>query len=158
MGFSVPVILETLKGVGAAVQVLQDQLSSKKLDIGKGRQVVSELKNNMSYLDLVADGEKDLAEILPKLSIRNYRKLRDEGYSFNNIKKTRIKSYSHLKHSDLAYWAKRDTASLIESIYDKIEDLMIKYPLARASRKYRWNVRVNNIRKRIMLLTKHLAD
>lgn len=158
MGIAVPVILETLKGVGAAVKGLQELLTSQKAAIGQGRKVVSELKNNMSYLDLAADGAKSLDDILPKLSTASYKKLRDAGYDFNTIKKARIKDYAGLKNTDLAGWAKQDTASLIESIYDKIEDLLIKYPHAKKSNKYRWSVRVNNIRKRIMLLTKHLAS
>ena len=158
MGIAVPVILETLKGVGAAVKGLQELLTSQKTAIGQGRTVVGELKNNMSYLDLVADGEKTLDEILPKLSTASYKKLRDAGYDFNTIKKAKIKDYAGLKNTDLGFWAKRDTASLIEAIYDKIEDLIIKHAHAKKSQKYRWNVRVNNIRKRIMLLTKHISS
>jgi hypothetical protein len=158
MPLNVPVVLEALKGVGAAVKALQDQLGAKKTAIGQGRTVVAELKNNMSYLDLVADGEQSLGEILPKLSTASYKKLRDAGYDFNTIEKAKITAHPTLKNTDLASWAGRDTASLIEAIYDRIEDLLIKYPHAKKSRRYRWNVRVNNIRKRIMLLTKHLAD
>jgi len=44
----------------------------------------------------------------------------------------------------------------VRSIYDKLKDIQAKYPHTAASGKYRWGVRVQNVRKRIWLLVKHL--
>lgn len=52
----------------------------------------------------------------------------------------------------------KSTEDLIESIYDKIGQLIIRNPHVSNNRNYRWTVRVNNIRKRIWLLLRHVRE
>ena len=92
-----------------------------------------------------------------KLAASEYKRLSREGYNFNKLKRARIAHYPSLRGTDLSPWAGKDTEALIESIYDKLNELVIKYPHVGNSSKYRWNVRVNNIRKRIWLLLKHVG-
>ena len=44
----------------------------------------------------------------------------------------------------------------MESIYEKLRDLKIRYPHVAKNGKYLWQVRVNTIRKRIGLLPRHV--
>ena len=87
-----------------------------------------------------------------------YKRLAREGFNFNSLKKGRIAAFASLEGTDLASWCGKETEELIDSIYDKINDLKIRYPYVGKNEKYRWGVRVNNIRKRIWLLLMHVRS
>jgi len=115
-----------------------------------------EMKDICSYLELVAIDGVDLGEVIEKMPVSEYMRLSKEGYSFNSLKRGKINNYPFLDGTDLYSWVGKDTEGLVNSIYDKINELKIRYPHVSESKKYRWNVRVNNIRKRIFLLLKHV--
>ena len=94
--------------------------------------------------------------MIEKISVSEYKRLAKEGFNFNTLKKGKIAAIASLEGTDLASWRGKETEELIESIYDKINDLKIRYPYVREKDKYRWNVRVSNIRKRIWLLLMHV--
>ncbi len=98
-----------------------------------------------------------LATVVSKLSIDEYKRLRNAGYAFDALKRQKIADYESLKGTDLSSWAGKSTEELIDSIFDKLNMLKIKFPHVAESDKYRWNVRVENIRKRIWLLLKHVG-
>ena len=106
---------------------------------------------------MVAEDGIALGDVVDKLSIVEYRRLSKEGYNFNALKKQKIANYESLKGTDLSSWAGKSTEELIDSIFEKLNDLKIKYPHVAENGKYRWRVRVDNIRKRIWLLLKHVA-
>ncbi len=58
----------------------------------------------------------------------------------------------------MASWVGKSTEELIDSIYKKINKLKILYPHNKDNHKYRWNVRVQNIIKLILLLLRHVQD
>ncbi len=153
MNFTVPTVLKTLSTAGAASSALTKWWKKAR---GDSRSLIGELKDNLIYLDLVSNGEVDLADVIEKLSVSEYKRLAKEGFNFNSLKKKKITKYPSLGGTDLASWRARETADLVESIYDKINDLKIRYPLVKRNKKYRWNIRVYNIRKRIWLLLKHV--
>jgi hypothetical protein len=105
---------------------------------------------------MVANDGIPLADVVGKLSVVEYKRLSTEGYSFNKLKKSKITKYPSLQGTDLVKWGGKETEELIVSIYDKINELIIKYPHVGGNPKYRWGVRINNIRKRIWLLLKHV--
>ncbi len=124
---------------------------------GDARALIGELKDNLYYLDMVAEDGVELAAVVNKLSIAEYKRLSREGCSFNALKRQKIASYESLKGTDLFSWSGKSTEDLIESIFDKLNVLKIKFPHVAENSKYRWNVRVDNIRKRIWLLLKHVS-
>jgi hypothetical protein len=154
MAIEVPVILETLSTGGSALSALT---AWKKKAKGNARALIAELKDNLNYLDMVAEDGVDLAAVVNKLSIVEYKRLSKEGYNFNALKKQKIAGYDSLKGTDLSSWSGKSTEALIESIFEKLNDLTIKYPHVAQNSKYRWSVRVDNIRKRIWLLLKHVS-
>jgi hypothetical protein len=79
------------------------------------------------------------------------------GFNFNTLKRGKIAPFPSLAGTDLASWQGKTTEALVESIYDKLNDLKLRYPHVKRSEKYRWRVRVNNIRKRIWLLLRHVS-
>ncbi|APG24509.1 hypothetical protein [Syntrophotalea acetylenica] len=153
MDLSVPVVLESLAKAGAAVKALNTWL--KKAN-GNSRALIGELKDNLIYLDLVAQDEVELSEVIEKISVAEYKRLSKEGFDFNALKRTKVKQYPSLASTDLASWPGKETQDLVESIYEKINDLKIRYPHVKNNSKYRWPTRVQNIRKRVWLLLKHV--
>ena len=154
MALEVPAVLQSLAGAGSALSALT---AWRKKARGDARALVGELKDNLYYLDMVAEDGVALDAVVNKLSIAEYKRLSREGYNFNALKKQKIASYESLKGTDLSSWSGKTTEDLIESIFEKLNLLMIKFPHVAENSKYRWNVRVDNIRKRIWLLLKHVS-
>jgi hypothetical protein len=91
------------------------------------------------------------------LSIKEYKRLSTEGYNFNALEKKKISRYESLKGTSLSAWSGKSTEDLIESVFEKLNLLKIKFPHVAENSRYRWSVRVDNIRKRIWLLLKHVS-
>lgn len=155
MGLEVPAVLQSLASAGSALSALTAWRKKAK---GDSRALIGELKDNLYYLDMVAEDGIALGAVVNKLSIAEYKRLSREGYNFNALKKQKIAGYDSLKGTDLSSWAGKSTEDLIESIFEKLNILIIKFPHVAESSKYRWSVRVDNIRKRIWLLLKHVSD
>ena len=155
MALEVPAVLQSLSSAGSALRALSAWTKKAK---GDSRALIAELKDNLYYLDMVAEDGVALDAVVSKLSISEYKRLSREGYNFNALRKKKIPSYESLKGTDLASWSGKSTEDLIESIFEKLNLLIIKFPHVGDSSKYRWNVRVDNIRKRIWLLLKHVSD
>jgi hypothetical protein len=155
MAIEVPVVLQSLSSAGSALSALTAWTRKAK---GDSRALIGELKDNLYYLDMVAEDGVGLDAVVAKLSIAEYKRLAREGYNFNALKKKKIAAYESLKGTDLATWSGKSTADLIESIFEKLNILKIQFPHVAESSKYRWSVRVDNIRKRIWLLLKHVSE
>ncbi len=106
---------------------------------------------------MVATGDVKLEAVVDKLSTTEYKRLSREGYNFNQLKRSKISHYESLRRTDLASWGGKETAELIDAIYEKINEIIIKFPHVGNHKNYRWGVRVNNIRKRLWLLLKHVG-
>lgn len=150
---TVPAALRSLSMAGAASKALA---AWRRRSTGDGRALVAEIENNLRYLDLVADDGVPLDRVIGDLSTAEFDRLMKEGYSFNALQRRKIQAMPSLDATDLAGWQGKDTEALVRSIYAKLKDIRVKYPHTAASGKYRWNVRVQNVRKRIWLLVKHL--
>ena len=124
---------------------------------GDARALIGELKDNLYYLDMVAEDGVALAAVVNKLSIKEYKRLSTEGYNFNALEKKKISRYESLKGTSLSAWSGKSTEDLIESVFEKLNLLKIKFPHVAENSRYRWSVRVDNIRKRIWLLLKHVS-
>ncbi len=155
MDVSIPTVLKALSSAGTAMKEFGAWKSRAR---GDERALIAELKDNLHYLDLVAEDGVALREVVGKLSVAEYKKRANRGFNFDTIKKKPIENYPSLAGTDLAAWPGKRTGELIESIYDKINELKIKFPYVENNRNYRWGARVNNIRKRIWLLLRHVKD
>ncbi len=152
MALEVPAVLRSLSSAGSAISALT---TWRKKARGDARALVGELQDNLHYLDMVAEDGVALAAVVNKLTITEYKRLSREGYNFNALEKKKIAGYDSLQGTDLASWSGKSTEDLIESIFEKLNILTIKFPHVAQNSKYRWSVRVDNIRKRIWLLLKH---
>jgi len=153
MELSVPTALKALSASGAALAAMSAW--RRKLR-GDKRALVLELEDNLRYLDLVAEDDVPLGEVIGHLSAEQYLRLARSGFNFNALKRGRIRLPS-LAGSDLAAWQGKTTAELVEGIFDRLRDLQARYPHVGDRGRYRWSVRVNNIRKRTWLLLRHVG-
>lgn len=149
----IPTALKALSMGGAALKAL---VAWSRRTRGDARKLVLELSDNYGCLEMVIEDGIALDDVIDRLSSAEYERLAGEGFNFNSLKRGRIRSYRSLRDTDLASWQGKETAELVDSIYDKIRDLKLRYPLVKNHEKYRWGVRVNNIRKRIWLLLRHV--
>lgn len=154
MSSTLPATLKMFSTSGAAVRALVQW--GKQLR-GDKRALVMELGDNLKYLDLVADDNVPLGDVVGKLSAAEFERLAKRGFNFNVLKRGRIRAYPSLENTNMASWPGKSTAELVESIYDRLRDLKLRYPHLQKDDSYRWGVRVNNIRKRIWLLLRHMA-
>lgn len=155
MDISVPTVIQAFSTGTAASRSFVTLWRQSK---GDSRALIGELRDNLAYLDMVAEDGVDLGEVVEKLSVAEFRRLSKAGFNFNKLKKARIASYPSLEGTHLSSWRGKTTAALIESIYEKINELKIRYPHVKENPRYRWNVRVNNVRQRIWLLLKHVSQ
>jgi hypothetical protein len=155
MDVIIPTALKSLATAGSAIREFG---SWRKRARGDARALIGELKDNMSYLDMVARDNVNLGDVVAKLSDREYKRLAHAGYDFNSLKRGKIAGHASFKGGELESWVGKETEELVTSIYDKINDIRIRYPHVSSSRNYRWTVRVNNIRKRIWLLLRHVRS
>jgi len=151
----IPTAIKALSASGSALQSISAWWNKSK---GDTRALIGELKDNLSYLDMVADDGVDLGEVVEKMAVIEFKRLSKEGFNFNKLKKSKITKYPSLDGTDLSSWGGKETADLIESIYEKINDIKIRFPHVSNNGKYLWGVRVNNIRKRIWLLLRHVSS
>jgi hypothetical protein len=152
---AIPAALKSLASAGAAIRELT---AWRKKARGDARALVGELKDNLTYLDMVAEDGVPLGDVIHKISVSEHRRLANAGYDFDNLKRGSIRAHVSLRGTELESWTGKTTEDLIESIYDKISQLIIRYPHVSENKNYRWGVRVNNIRKRIWLLLRHMKD
>lgn len=153
MDLTIPAALRSLASAGSAIGELA---AWRRRAQGDTRALVGELRDNLLYLDMVAEEGVPLGDVVDKLSVAEYRRLSREGFNFDSLKRSRIAADASLKGTELASWAGKRTGELVESICDKTNELKIRYPHVAKNGRYRWNVRVNNIRKRIWLLLRHV--
>jgi len=155
MDISVPTALQAFSVTGSAARVFTAWGKRAK---GDSRALILELRDNLTCLDLVAQDGVSLGDVIEQLSVAEYERLAKDGFNFNSLNRRKIQDFPSLRGTDLASWRNKPTGDLIESIYRKIKDLKICYPHLRESANYRWGVRINNIRKRIWLLLRHVRS
>ena len=155
MDLMIPTILRSLASAGSAIKELTAWRRRTK---GDARLLIGELKDNLSYLDMVAEDDVPLGNVIKKISVSEFKRLAGTDYNFNSLKRGKIKKYASLEGTELSSWAGKSAGDLVDSIYSKLNELKIRYPHVSRNEKYRWNVRVNNIRKRIWLLLKHVRS
>ncbi|MCW8889617.1 MAG: hypothetical protein OQL20_03030 [Sedimenticola sp.] len=155
MDITTPTVLKSLASAGSAAKELTAWWKKSK---GDSRALIGELKDNLIYLDIVVKDKVELGEVIDSITVNEYKRLANAGFNFNTLKRTKIASHTALKGTDLASWQGKSTDELVESIYDKLNDLKLRYPHVKSNKKYRWRVRINNIRKRIWLLLMHVRS
>jgi len=152
---SIALLTEFFSSTG---KVLSELMLLKKKTSGSTRKLVSEIKDNFYYLDLIVKDGVSIDHVIEKLSVSIFKELEAEGFDFDKLKKKRIELPKSLESTNLSSWQGKSTSQLVESIYEKINELIIKYPIVSDHNNYRWSVRIINIHRRIELLLLHVRS
>jgi hypothetical protein len=151
----IPTTLINTSSIQKAIEAFITFQKSKKGDV---RSLSLEIKDNLTYLNMVTTGDMNIEGLMKKLSMVEYQRLSKEGFDYNLLKKSKIENYQFLKGTSLSSWKGKKTEILVVSIYDKISELNKIFTHAPHSNNYRLSVRIINIQRRILLLLEHIRN
>lgn len=152
---SIVVIFKTLATAAKTLEAFKALLRGKK---GDTRALLEEIKGNARLCWLVIERDTAPLKIVPELATTEYDRILRTAFRFNSIKRKKVQSFKELEESELSSFIGKETADLIENIYDKIKALKQIYRVDRNNPKIRWRRRVISLQKRILLLMKHLKS
>ena len=150
---SIQSVFSTISTAAATLKTFRELLKGKK---GDTRIFLEELKENAGLCWLVMEMDTDPMKMVNELRTEEYDRLLKTNFDFNSLKKQRISGDERIEKSDLASFLGKETASLVENIYDRIKELKRIYRVDKDNPKVRWRVRIINLQKRILLLLWHL--
>ena len=145
----IPVVLQAVASGAKATSAWNNWRTQSK---GNAKQLIKELQGNLRFCTLVLKGGLEVGDAMRVLSTEQYDRLSREDPELKSLKPRRVRDLGIKDDKNLAHWQGKTTVSLVDSIYDKIEDIKAFYPHPKSRKNYRWNVRVANIRNRILLL------
>ena len=146
---SIPVILQAVASGAKATTAWQKWRTQSK---GNAKKLIRELQGNLRFCNLVLSDGLTIGEAMHVLSTQEYDRLAGEDPELRSLRPRKIRDLKIRDDKNLAYWQGKTTVSLVDSIYDKIEDIRAYYPHPKSRKNRRWNLRVANIRNRILLL------
>lgn len=152
---SLTTIFQSLATAASTLQAFRNLIRGKK---GDTRALLEEIKENAGLCWLVVERDTHPFRIIPELTTQEYDRLLRTSYNFNALKRSPIRMFPALRNRTLAAFAGKDTAHLLENIYDKTKTLQRMYRVDPDNPRIRWRVRIINLQKRILLLLKHLQD
>jgi hypothetical protein len=146
---SIPIVLQVVATGAKAASAWQKLRTQSK---GNAKKLILELQKNLRFCTLVLDDGLEVGEAMRNLSTEQYDRLAGEDPNLKSLKPSKIRNLGIEDDKNLAAWQGKTTVSLVDSIYEKIEDIRAYYPHPKSRKTRRWNVRVANIRNRILLL------
>ena len=146
---AVPVVLQAVASGAKAASAWQRWRTQSK---GNAKRLIKELQSNLRFCTLVLDDGLDVGEAMHVLSTNEYDRLTGEDPELKSLRPRKVRNLGIEDDKALAAWQGKSTVSLVDTIYDKIEDIKAFYPHPKSRKNRRWNIRVANIRNRILLL------
>ena len=89
VSIDIPGALKSLASAGSAISELSRWLKRSK---GDSRGLLNELKNNLTYLDMVVNDEIPIHKIIDQIKTDEYMRLSLEGFDFNSLKNKKIQN------------------------------------------------------------------
>ena len=146
---TIPIVLQAVNSGAKAASAWQKWRTQSK---GNAKRLIKELQGNLRFCTLVLKDGLEVSEAMHVLSTEQYDRLSSEDPDLKSVRPRKIRNLGIKDDKYLADWQGKTTVSLVDNIYDKIEDIKAFYPHPKSRKNYRWNVRVANIRNRILLL------
>ena len=150
-------LFSTLGSAASTAKAFSKLLQNRK---GETRLLLEELKNNSTLTWLAVERAVEPQKVIPKFSTKAYDRLLEKNFNFNDLspRKKILEGNTGLKDSDLASFIGKDVQNLVESIYDRIKELLLIFQVDPTNARIDWNRRIINIHKRILLLMVHLRS
>lgn len=146
---SIPVVLQVVASGAKAASAWQKLRTQSR---GNAKKLILELQKNLRFCTLVLNDGLDVGEAMQTLSTEQYHRLAGEDPKLKSLRPAKIRNLGIKDDKYLAVWQGKPTVDLVDSIYEKIEDILTYYPHPKSRKNRRWNARVTNIRNRILLL------
>ncbi len=146
-------LFNALSSLGKTGKAIAEISRNKK---GDSRALLEEIKTNATLCWMVLEKETAPLKAVPRFKTIEYDRLLRSSFSFNRLNRKKITGTEAIAETELGTFIGKDTASLVENIYDKIKTLKQIYEIDRENPKIRWRVRIINLQKRILLLLHHL--
>jgi len=151
---SISALFSSLASATKTARAIEGLLRKKK---GDARLLLEEVKQNLHLCWMVIEYGTDPMKVVPELATEEYDRLLAEGFDFNRIcRRKRIRGDERLAESDLSSFIGKETADLIESIYDRVKELKRQYKVDPHNPKINWRRRIINLLKRMLLLMRHV--
>jgi len=151
---SISVLFSGLASAAKTAEVVQGLLRRRR---GDTRVLLEEVKENLGLCWAVIEYGVDPMEVIPRLATVEYDRLLREGFNFNRLgRRKRIRGSKRLARSDLSPFIGKETADLVESIYDRVKELKRLYRVCRDNPRINWRRRIINLLKRMLLLVEHV--
>ena len=149
---AVPAILQSLLSSAS----LQKAWSAwRRRSKGNAKLLIGELQQNLRFCTLVLEDGLDVGEALHVISTEQYERLAGEDPDLKSLSPRKIRNFRIEDDANLAAWQGQLTVDLVDSIYEKLQDIKVYYPNPKSRKNRRWKVRVVNIRNKILLLLKN---
>ncbi|NVJ60088.1 MAG: hypothetical protein HWE27_06855 [Gammaproteobacteria bacterium] len=152
---SITRIFSTLSTAAKTAKAIQKVISGVD---GDERALLEEIKENAGLCWLATKREVDPKIIIQELQTSEYDRLIKTDFDINRLSRKKIKASERYKGTDLKYFIGKSTYELVISIYDRIKELKRIYRIDPNMQRIRWDVRINNLHKRILLLLEHLKS
>ncbi len=152
---TISTLFSTLGNAASTAKAFSELVQNNK---GGARLLLEELKRNSTLTWLAVEREVEPLKIIPELSANAYDRLLEKNYNFNELspKRKKVRGNASLQDSDLASYIGKDTATLVEGIYDRLKELQVIFKVDPGNKRIDWSRRVINLHKRILLLMVHL--
>jgi hypothetical protein len=118
---------------------------------------VEELKENARFIEMGLKDGLSMDDVAKGIKTEVYIKLKKQNLDFNKLQSAKIEITNPPNYSNLLSWHGKTTSELVESIYDKLNDIKTMYPLLKESSNRMWGVRVRNLHFKLQQLEKHLS-
>lgn len=146
-------VLPALQGLITAAKAMASFDAFRKGRKGDVRALIEELKENSRLCFRTINDGVDPNIVVPRFSTSEFDRLNKAGFDFNALKSQKIPSFSGIEKTDLGSWPGKTTASLVESIYDKVKNVKSLHEFKPGDPSIRR--RMINIHKRLLLLLRH---
>jgi len=148
-------LFSTFGSAASTAKAFTELLQNRK---GEARLLLEELKKNSTLSWLAVERSVEPQKVIPQFSTKAYDRLLEKNFHFNDLspRKKILQGNADLKDSDLSSFIGKDVENLVESIYDRIKELLLIFQVDPTNQRIDWNRRIINIHKRILLLMVHL--
>ncbi len=146
-------LFKALNSLGKTGKAIAEISRNKK---GDARALLEEIKTNATLCWMVLEKETPPRKVVPRFETTEYNRLLRSSFNFNKLQRKKITGNASIAQTELKAFIGKETATLVENIYDKIKTLRQMYDIDRDNPKIRWRVRIINLQKRMLLLLYHL--
>lgn len=145
-----------LKGISTTASVVNTLNSLIKGTKGVKRSLLIELQSNVQLISLYIEGDAPIDKVISKLDASRCKAALESNFNFNSLKRGRVSKAATEGVPQYKAYVGWTTEQLFSNIYLKIRELQNIVDIDPDNKKFRKSVRLINVLKLMLLLSKHL--